>query len=83
MSLEKRKGVFTQTTNTVVNIFALGENASGLTNDILEVARENLTPAKIEARVEAARVLQDGLKELVEMGMNEEEAKKFLMNGMI
>jgi len=77
------KGVFQAGTSTVVNIFNVGEQSTGLVTDVLEVARENLTPAKIEARVEAATVLQEGITKLKELGMSEEEASNFLMNGML
>ena len=77
-----QKGIFTATGETVVNIFALGSESTGTVADALTLARETLQPSIIEARIDTAKAITNGVKELVELGMEVEDAKKILLNGL-
>lgn len=82
----KKEGVlgklWNQTGNTLENSGGLIENATGITLDTLVLGRKTLAPSIIDANVEILQAMALGINDLKSMGVDEAEAREYIMNGV-
>ena len=64
--------------DTIVEATQLVADTVTTARSTMELIHGSLQPAIAEQRVEYAKIIQNGIKELVEGGMSEEEAKTYL-----
>ena len=76
------KQVWEQSGRTTINSFGLAENSSGILNESLLIGREALKPTLIDARVETLNAVAEGIRDLVAMGISEDEARAYLTKGI-
>jgi hypothetical protein len=82
MARSKKDGILTSASNTIVDGFGTVENSVGLVSDSLKVGREYLKPTFMEAKVETMATFAEGIKELVGLGISEEEARAYLATAL-
>ena len=74
--------VWQQTGNTATNTLGFAENGTGILNDGLIVGREAIKPTLIDMRVETLNAMAQGIQDLMKMGIAEDEARAYLMEGI-
>ncbi len=78
MARNKQPGILTSVGNTATSTFGTVENSVGILSDSLKVGREYLKPTFMEAKVETMATFAEGIKELMALGVKEEEAREYL-----
>lgn len=74
--------LWSQTGSTLINSGSTVENTVGIMKDSLVLGREMLKPSVIDAKVETLSAYAEGIADLLALGVDEEEAKKYLSTAM-
>lgn len=82
---EKTQGVlgklWTQTGNTLGNTGGVAEHGTGIFQDGLVLAREAIKPSIVDNRVETLQAIAEGIRDLISMGVPEDEARAYITAG--
>lgn len=73
-----KDGILSSISNTTTGAFSTVENTVGIVSDSLRVGREYLKPTMMEAKVETLATMAEGVKELMDLGVAEAEARQYL-----
>lgn len=83
MAKRKEPGMMTDISQTIGSSFRSVNNSAGLVSDTFEFARESMKPILVEARIETVETVIQGVKTLVDLGMEANDAKEYLVHGRI
>jgi len=75
--------VWESTGNVVVNTASVAENATELFAKTFEVGNEVINPILVDNRVETFAAIAQGINDLMQAGVSETEAKKYLTKGIM
>lgn len=80
-----KTGILTSASNTIQSGFGMAEQGAGLGVDTLitarkamEVATEYLKPSMMDAKIETMTTFAEGMKSLMDLGVDEAEARAYL-----
>jgi hypothetical protein len=69
--------------NVIINTASVAENATELISKTFQVGNEVINPILVDNRVETLNAIAQGVSDLTAMGVSEEEAKTYLIRGIM